>query len=81
MSGKDEPVSDPQHTPSRQPGWLSVIASVGAGLFGVQSSKNRERDFQAGKPADYIMVGIIAVVIFVLGLIGVVRWILADAGL
>ena len=82
MAAKDELASENQTPPPPQrPGWLSVIASVGAGLFGVQSSKNRERDFQAGKPADYILIGIIALVLFVLGLIGVVRWILADAGL
>lgn len=78
---KDEPASTPEQAPTQRPGWLSVIASVGAGLFGVQSSKNRERDFEAGKPGDYVLVGVIAVVLFVLGLIGVVKWILADAGL
>jgi len=49
--------------------------------MGVQSGKNRERDFTSGKPADYIFVGIIAIVLFVLTLVGLVKWILADAGL
>lgn len=65
---------------NRRPGWLHVIQSVLAALFGVQSSKNRERDFASGKPADYIFIGIIAIVVFVLSLVGLVKWIMADAG-
>lgn len=80
----NEPPRDPSLTPAppaSPPGWLQVIQSVLAGLLGVQSGKNRERDFQAGKPSDYIFVGLIAIVLFVLGLVFVVRLILADAGL
>lgn len=66
---------------SSRPSWLKVIQSVLAGLFGVQSGANRERDFTSGRPGDYIFIGIIAIVIFVLTLVGIVKWILADAGL
>lgn len=35
-----------------------MLYSVLASFFGVQSSKNRERDFKKGKAKHFIMVGI-----------------------
>lgn len=79
MASEQSPTPRPE--PEPRPGWLHVIQSVLAAMIGVQSGKNRERDFEAGKPADYLFIGIIAIVLFVLTLVGVVKWILADAGL
>ncbi|WP_028025906.1 DUF2970 domain-containing protein [Enterovibrio calviensis] len=53
-------------------GLWDVVKSVFAAMFGVQSDKNRQRDFKQGSMLPYLFVGIIFVVIFVLGLIGVV---------
>lgn len=36
-----------------------VFASIFASFFGVQSSKNRQRDFQSGKAKHFIAAGII----------------------
>ncbi|MEP4147806.1 MAG: DUF2970 domain-containing protein [Halioglobus sp.] len=46
---------------------LQVISSVFAAGLGVQSSKNRERDFKQGRAGVFVAAGII----FTLGFIGV----------
>jgi uncharacterized membrane protein YidH (DUF202 family) len=46
-------------------GWRDVIASVLAAAIGVQSEKNRQRDFESGNPGRFVVVGIIAVLVFV----------------
>ena len=56
-----------------------VVRSVAAAFFGVQSNRNRERDFKHGKPVHYIAIGAAATVLFVLVLWGVVKLVLAFA--
>ena len=56
-----------------------VIRSVAAAFFGVQSNRNRERDFKHGKPVHYIAIGAAATVLFVLVMWGVVKLVLAFA--
>ncbi|NQZ11743.1 MAG: DUF2970 domain-containing protein [Algicola sp.] len=41
-------------------------------MIGVQSDKNRKRDFTAANPKTYIIVGIICTILFVASIIGVV---------
>ncbi|MGD7034721.1 DUF2970 domain-containing protein [Methylotuvimicrobium buryatense] len=48
-----------------KPTILSVIKSVFAAAVGVQSDKNRQRDFEHGNLSTYIIVGIIFTVLFV----------------
>ena len=36
-----------------------MIGSVSASFFGVQSSRNRDRDFKRGRARDFILVGIL----------------------
>jgi hypothetical protein len=60
---------------------LSFIASLFAGAFGVQSEKNRERDFEHGKFSHFIIGGIIFAVVFVLAVIGIVQLVLKTAAL
>ncbi len=62
---------------SRKQGILSVIASVLAALFGVQSEANRQRDFGHGNPLTYIIVGAIFAISFVLALVLVVKMVVA----
>ena len=70
-------MSDPQ--PPKQTLW-QTIASVGAAFFGVQSSKNRERDFKHGKAAHFIVIGLVATAVFVAAVILAVRLALHQAG-
>lgn len=60
---------------------LQVIGSVLAAGFGVQSTKNRERDFKHGSMGVFIGVGLVATALFVLAIYGVVKLILGAAGL
>ncbi|GAC34018.1 DUF2970 domain-containing protein [Paraglaciecola polaris] len=53
-------------------GLWDVFKSVAASVFGVQSSANRERDFQQQSFVPYVVVGIIFVVILVVSLIFIV---------
>jgi hypothetical protein len=68
-------------TGEKPPTLWQVIASVSASFFGVQSSKNRERDFKHGKPAHFIGIAIAATVVFVLVLVLLVKLALRKAGL
>ena len=58
-----------------------TIKSVAASFFGVQSSKNRERDFKHGKAAHFIAVGLVATAVFILAVILAVRLALRQAGM
>lgn len=52
-----------------------VIMSVLAAFLGVQKDANRQRDFEQGNIFAYIIVGIIATILFVVGLIALVNFI------
>ncbi len=58
-----------------------MLQSVLAGALGVQSGKNRERDFSHGKPSHFIFLGVGFTVIFVLVILGVVNLVLYLVGL
>nr|WP_211198128.1 DUF2970 domain-containing protein [Permianibacter fluminis] len=57
-----------------------MLQSVAAAAFGVQSEKKRQQDFQHGKPGDYIALGVIFVIVFIVTLIVVVNMVLSSAG-
>jgi len=62
-----------------KPSFLDVVKSVLASFFGVQSDKNRERDFQQGNPMQFILVGIVLTILFIVAMIILVKVILASA--
>ena len=49
-----------------RPTFLHVVRSVVSAAIGVQSQKNRERDFQHGSAGIYIIAGLIGTLFFVL---------------
>ena len=57
----------------RKPTLLQVIGSVLAAFFGVQSSRNRARDFTHGKAIPFVLVGILLTLLLVGFLILVAR--------
>ena len=63
------------------PSLLDVARSVLWAFIGVQKSKNHERDFKHGKPSQYIIVGLIAVAIFISVLVLIVQFIISLAGI
>jgi len=58
---------------------LQVAQSVLAASFGVQSGRNRERDFRQGSARTFIIAGLIGTVIFILTVYTVVRLVLGAA--
>lgn len=56
--------------------WRQMLQSVLAGALGVQSGKNRIRDFNHGKPSQFILLGVGFTALFVLVLLGVVKLVL-----
>jgi hypothetical protein len=67
-------------TKQKSPSLWDVAKSVQAAFLGVQSRKNYERDFQHGKPSQYIIVGLIGVAIFIATIVTVVMIVLKLAG-
>ena len=56
-----------------------VVSSVFAAALGVQSSKNRERDFKGGSFTTFIAAGIVFTVLFVVTVYLVVSTVLENA--
>lgn len=70
-----------QPSPSKKnPGFFSLLQSVVGAAFGVQSEKKRQQDFQHGKPGDYIALGVVFVIVFIITLVVVVNMVLSSAG-
>ncbi len=61
-------------------GWFSIAKSTIAAACGVQTNANRQRDFQHGKPVTFIIAGVVFVVVFILGMIGLVQLVLSLSG-
>lgn len=61
-------------------GFWQILQSVLAAAFGVQSGDKRARDFSRGKPAHFILIGLLATVLFVIGLYALVQLVLYLAG-
>ena len=67
-----------EEKPGDTPGFRQVIRSVFAAAIGVQSDKNRRRDFeQKNSIYVYIAAGVIFTVLFVLSVATVVKMVLA----
>jgi len=56
-----------------------IVGSTLAAAFGVQSSKNRARDFEKGKPIHFIIAGVVFTLIFIAFVVLVVSLVLPDA--
>lgn len=60
--------------------FFSVVQSTVAAAFGVQSKKNRERDFTHGKPIVFIISGLVFALVFILSVYGVVQIVMSSSG-
>lgn len=74
-------VEDDPQQPGKKPNLLQIIGSVLAAFFGVQNSKNRERDFKHGNHRHFIITGIVVTVVFILGVYALVQIVLKQAGI
>jgi hypothetical protein len=67
----DSPGDDPSG--AKPPTFWQMVHSVLAAALGVQSNRNRQRDFTHGKPVHFLVLGLLFTVLFVLILFGVVQ--------
>jgi uncharacterized MAPEG superfamily protein len=58
-------MSDNPQQHQKSPGLRALLQSVLAAALGVQSSKNRERDFTNGKASHFIVAGIVFTFLFI----------------
>jgi hypothetical protein len=72
-------MSQQKQPPPRRQSLGSVIRSVSASMFGVQSSRKHAEDFAQGNAKAYIIVGLIATIVFVLAVWGVVKLVVSVA--
>lgn len=64
---------------SNKPSFWQIVLSTLAAAFGVQNSKNRERDFNHGSITTYILSGVIFTVLFVITVVLIVKTVLKFA--
>jgi len=70
---------DPLPEERQGTGFWNVVQSVGAAMIGVQSRKNRERDFTQGKPIHFIIGGLVGTALFLLVIWLLVQYLLATS--
>ena len=82
ISPAEIPSDDESNEASPSEGELSfaaLIGSVFAAALGVQSQKNRERDFKSGKFKTFIIAGVIFTLAFMFTLFAIVQMVLSKA--
>ncbi len=72
---EQKPEQDPETGKSSLRPW-QVISSVFAAGLGVQSSRNRERDFKQGRIGVFIAAGLIFTLLFIATVYGIVQLVL-----
>lgn len=72
MSERDN-TEQSSEEPRQKHGFFQLILSLLAGAVGVQSNKNRERDFQEGDIRKFVLGGVIFTILFILILIAIVN--------
>ena len=73
--------NSPESEKPQKPSLLQIVFSTMAAAFGVQSSRNRERDFSQGSIASFIIAGVVFTVLFVVVVALIVKAVLASNGL
>ena len=63
---------------SKKTSLLFVVKSILAAGIGVQSEKNRQRDFEKGNPLVFIIGGIIFTLLFIIAVASVVGLVLSN---
>lgn len=65
---------------TQAPSLLQQLASVAGAAFGVRGSAARERDFAHGKASNFIILGLVFTLIFILAVWGIVKLVTSLAG-
>lgn len=59
-------------------GWWRTARAVAWSFFGVRKGADHEVDLSSVKPMQVIVVGVLAGLLFVLGLVVLVRWVVGS---
>lgn len=62
---------DPNQAPTLT--WSQILRSSLAAGLGVQSSRNRQRDFAEGSPRRFIVMGVVLTMLFIASLVTVIQ--------
>ena len=79
MTGNSEPPSIDSDDTTRHVSITQVVGSILACFYGVQSSRNRKRDFQSGKAGTFIAVGVVMTAVWYFTIYLVVTLVLSVA--
>lgn len=71
--------SNEKKSPDSKPSIFQVIASVLSAFFGVQNSKNKERDFKHGNHRTFIIIGIIMTFVFIMSVFMIVQLVIYNS--
>lgn len=63
---------------AQKPSLISVVKSILAAGIGVQSDKNRTRDFEQGNPLTFIIGGIVFTLVFIATIATIVGFVLSS---
>lgn len=63
---------------AQKPSLISVVKSILAAGIGVQSDKNRTRDFEQGNPLSFIIGGIVFTLVFIATIATIVGFVLSN---
>ncbi|MDY0329424.1 MAG: DUF2970 domain-containing protein [Thiomonas sp.] len=66
-------------SPPSQPSFLRALLAVLWSFAGIRKSSERSKDFQNAKPEHIIAAGLLAALVFVLGLIWIVNLVVSSA--
>lgn len=70
----------PKDQPQKPTFWNIVLSTIAAAV-GVQSRKNHEQDFKSGNIYTYIAAGMIFTILFIIGVIVIVKIVLKSNGI
>jgi len=60
----------------QKPSFWDIVLSVLAAMFGVQTEKNRQRDFNQKSGLPYIVVGVLFIILFVITIFFIVSMVM-----
>jgi len=78
--GRDQDEPGEQEQQDKSLNTLQVVSSVFAAGLGVQSSKNRERDFKQGRFGVFLAAGFVFTLLFIGTVVTIVQLVLKGAG-
>ncbi len=78
MSTHNQPPEEPA-TEKREVTFLTILGSVFASFFGVQSNANRKRDFESGKFWHFFAAGLIFVMVLLTCIWLAVQYLIASS--